>query len=162
MNSRLGVLLVVFLIGIAFVLSVRSEERLSTSREQSRILVALLPFELSGEAPADVANSIMEKVIATLRADQRLDIVSGVTFQSILESNRALGRSDTEYSVTYLIKGWVYAEGELKLAGLKLLDAKSGETLWFGNYDYGGITGEMMAADILECLQSLPCSRDRE
>jgi TolB-like protein len=162
MNSRFGVSLVALLIGIVFFLSARSEERLSESPEQSRILVALIPFELSGEAPAHVANSIMEKVIATLRADQRLDVVSGVNLESILESNRALGHSDAEYSVIYLIKGWAYAEGALKLAGLKLLDAQTGDMLWFGNYDYRGITGEMMAADLLKCLRSMPCSSDGE
>jgi TolB-like protein len=76
-----------------------------------------------------------------LDADPRLDVVT-------------VGKSGSpQPSVRYLIQGVVYSEdGGRHFLSLKVVDAQSGKTVWSDNYDYRGISPDMIAPDVIEVL----------
>ena len=100
------------------------------------VLVALVPFEVLGEAPSEVADAISRKLLALLETDPRFGVTSA-----------------TSHSAAYVIKGSVSAEPERRIAALQLLSAKTNQIVWNENYDYTNITADMMAKDVLGALK---------
>ena len=113
------------------------------SPRQASIVAA--PFEVLGEAPAALAESMRRDLAAALDLDPCI-------------AARA-DREDTMPPAIYMLKGSVYAEiagaetGRAYVA-LQLLNVETSERLWFENYDYRGIGADRMARDILAYLKS--------
>jgi hypothetical protein len=120
------------------------------SLRQASIVAA--PFEVLGEAPAALAESMRRDLAAALDLDPCI-----------------AARADREEPVppaNYMLSGSVYveiagAETGRAFVALQLVDVETSERLWFENYDYRGIGADMMARDILAYLKSIariPCA----
>jgi TolB-like protein len=108
------------------------------SSEQVSIVVA--PFEVLGDAPVTLAESMRRDLAA------RLDLAPCVAART--------DREDSKPSANYVLRGSAYAEGQLAHLSLQLADTATSERLWFEAYDYRGITAEMMADDIVSYLKT--------
>ena len=110
---------------------------------QASIVVA--PFEVLGEAPAALAESMRRDLAAALDLDPCI-------------AARA-DREDTVPPADYMLKGGVYveiagAETGRAFVALQLVNVETSEPVWFENYDYRGIGADLMARDILAHLKS--------
>jgi TolB-like protein len=110
-----------------------------SSSDEASIVVA--PFEVRGEATAALAESMRSDLAATLDLDP---CVAART-----------DREGSERSSNYVLRGSAYAEGGRAFVALQLVNATTTEPLWFENYDYRGITAEMMGRDILKFLKAI-------
>jgi TolB-like protein len=99
-----------------------------------------LPFEIQGNATSEVANSMSQRLRELLDGDSRIEVAPA-------------GAEPLQQRVQYLVRGIVYAgEGNRAFISLQLSDAKSGLALWSENYDYRGISADMIAPDIIEAI----------
>ena len=140
MNRGIKCLLVAFPILTMLAFSVRGEGSNTAPQDRTPVLVAFSPFETKGDAIPEVARSMSEKLLELLDADSRIEVVIGGSVES------------PQQRVRYLIKGVVYSEVARRFISLRVLDAKSGNTLWSENYDYTNITADMIAPDIIKAL----------
>jgi len=123
-----------------------------SSPRQASIVVA--PFEVLGETPAALAESLRRDLAAALDLDPCI-------------AARA-DREDPVPPANCILKGGVYAEiagaetGRAFVA-LQLVDVETSELLWCENYDYRGIGADLMARDILAYFKSTApdCARSR-
>ena len=111
---------------------------------QPSIVVA--DFDLLGNAPTAVAETIRGDLAAALDRDPCIEA--------------QVQRVDTPRSSDYVLRGTVYDEGARAFVALQLINATTSERLWFENYDYRGISGAMMAEDILRYLKATPVAAD--
>ena len=107
---------------------------------QASIVVA--GFEVQGNGRLVVAETIRGALAAALDRDPCVEAQAE--------------RADTAPSPDYVLRGTVYEdeEGGRAFVALQLVNARTSERLWFDNYDYRGINGEMMAEDILRYLKA--------
>jgi TolB-like protein len=116
--------------------------------ESSRALptdVLVTSFDILADAPVAIAQAMPSDIAETLDADPCVEA----------RAERAV----SEISPKYILGGSVYAEGQRAFVALRLMDANTSELVWSENYDYRGITAEMMARDILLFLRALPAER---
>ena len=110
-----------------------------------QVSIVAAPFEVLGEAPAALAESMRRDLAAALDLDPCI-------------AARA-DREDTVPPANYMLKGGVYveiagAETGRAFVALQLVNVETSERVWFENYDYRGIGADMMARDILAYLKS--------
>ena len=110
-----------------------------SSSDQVSIVVA--PFEVHADAPAALVESMRSDLAASLDLDP---CVAART-----------DREGSERSSNYILRGSAYAEGGRAFVALQLVSAETAEMLWFENYDYRGISADMMARDILRFLKAI-------
>jgi hypothetical protein len=101
----------------------------------------VVPFEVFADAPPAIVESLRRDMAATL------DLDPCITARTDHE--------DPELAANYTLTGSAYAEAGRAFVALQLLDSATSERLWFENYDYRGITAEMMAKDILRYLRTM-------
>ena len=111
---------------------------------QPSIVVA--DFDLQGNARTAVAETIRGDLAAALDRDPCVEA--------------QVERVYTPRSPDYVLRGTVYDEGARAFVALQLINATTSERLWFENYDYRGISGAMMAEDILRYLKAAPVAAD--
>ena len=110
-----------------------------------QVSIVAAPFEVLGEAPAALAESMRRDLAAALDLDPCI-------------AARA-DREDTVPPANYMLKGGVYveiagAETGRAFVALQLVNVETSERVWFENYDYRGIGADLMAQDILRYLKS--------
>jgi len=110
-----------------------------------QVSIVAAPFEVLGEAPAALAESMRRDLAAALDRDPCI-------------AARA-DREDTVPPADYMLKGGVYveiagAETGRAFVALQLVNVETSEPVWFENYDYRGIGADLMARDILAYLKS--------
>jgi TolB-like protein len=117
-----------------------SEAQTASPQLETHVVVAFLPFEIQGNATSEVANSMSQRLRELLDGDSRIEVAPA-------------GAEPLQQRVQYLVRGIVYAgEGNRAFISLQLSDAKSGLALWSENYDYRGISADMIAPDIIEAI----------
>ena len=121
-----------------------------------QVSIVAAPFEVLGEAPAALAESMRRDLAAALDLDPCI-------------AARA-DREDTVPPADYMLKGGVYveiagAETGRAFVALQLVNVETSERLWFDNYDYRGIGADLMAHDILTYFKAIApdsvCGRKR-
>ena len=134
-------------IKVAGVVSVVALVAASVSAQPSprQVSIVAAPFEVLGEAPAALAESMRRDLAAALDLDPCI-------------AARA-DREDTVPPADYMLKGGVYveiagAETGRAFVALQLVNVETSEPVWFENYDYRGIGADLMARDILAYLKS--------
>ena len=110
-----------------------------------QVSIVAAPFEVLGEAPAALAESMRRDLAAALDLDPCI-------------AARA-DREDTVPPANYMLKGGVYveiagAETGRAFVALQLVNVETSERVWFDNYDFRGIGADLMARDILAYLKS--------
>lgn len=104
------------------------------------ILVAIEAFEILADGPPEIAESLADGFVALLRKHPQFDI-------------------STAENAGFLIKGSVYAEGERHFVALRIDRSDPRANVWHGNYDYRGISVEMMAWYVVENLEMIATMR---
>jgi hypothetical protein len=115
--------------------------------KSSQALIIVAVFEAMADAPAAIVKAMPSDLATVLDAHP--------AFEAQTHGERS------EPPAAYLLNGQVYAEGQRAFVALQLLDAKTSKVIWFENYDYRGISAEMMARDILRYLEANALSMER-
>jgi hypothetical protein len=105
------------------------------SQELDRLEVTMRPFEAVGKADPEFAKSLGRQLKQAIERRSEFRIAPGGP-------------------TPYYLKGQVFADGQRHFVTLQLLEAKTDRTLWVENYDYRGITADVMATDVIAALYS--------
>jgi len=116
---------------------------ITLAAEAGPVDVLILPFEISGDADPAFAQSAHQKLSSAVANHHRIEVLA-------------------QGEAAYHVKGHVHADNMRHFVGLTLLVAGTGKVLWFENFDYVGITPEMMAEDLIQALLAAPPSGGRE
>lgn len=101
------------------------------------VQVTIAPFEIWGNATAEIADAISTNLMSLLEDDACFEVLSR-----------------TDPAVAYVVEGSIHAEPKRPVAALQIADRKTGRVVWSDNYDYTNITGDMMAQDVFRTLRS--------
>lgn len=98
-----------------------------------RLDVVMHPFEASGEADPEFAESLWQQLAQAIERKSDFRVARG-------------GSAD------YHLEGRVLADEKRHRVTLELSEARTGRKLWLGNYDYRRATADRMATDVIEAL----------
>jgi hypothetical protein len=93
------------------------------------------PFEAVGQVDPEFAKSLSRQLMQSIEQNSEFRIVSGGPTR-------------------YYLRGQVFADAKRRFVTLQLFEAQTNRMLWLENYDYRGITADMMATDIIAELSS--------
>lgn len=104
---------------------------------ESRFSIAVLPFEVLSDRPADafLAEGLATDVITLLSRVPGFQVIARSS--SFLFHGRSVNRTEVarQLSVRYLVEGNVRVRGQTVRVGATLIDAPSGHVLWCGTFE---------------------------
>jgi TolB-like protein len=103
------------------------------SEELSQLDIVVSPFEALQQADPEFARSLSQQLAQAIERDPQIRVTA-------------------DGPPRYRLEGQVFAEGQRQFVALRLIETKTDQIAWFENYDYRGITAEMMAADLIAAL----------
>jgi hypothetical protein len=112
---------------------------IAMAEEPGPVDVLIFPFEISGDADPAFAHFAHQRLSNAVAIHPRFQVPA-------------------HGEAAYHVKGHVHADNMRHFVGLMLLDAGTGKVLWCENFDYLGITPEMMAEDLIQALKAAPQS----
>src|SRR5215813_5439526 len=110
-----------------------------TEAEQSRIMLAVLPFEnLSGDAAQEyLSDGLTEETIMRLgqMSPHRLGLIARTSSMAYKQTNKSVAQIGKELGVDYVVEGSVRREGDRVRITAQLIRVRDQIHLWAENYD---------------------------
>ena len=112
---------------------------LSTQTEQSRIMLAVLPFEnLSGDPAQEyLSDGLSEETIMRLgqMSPHRLGVIARTSSMAYKQTDKSVVQIGQELGVDYVVEGSVRREGDQVRITAQLIRVRDQIHLWAENYD---------------------------
>jgi TolB-like protein/DNA-binding winged helix-turn-helix (wHTH) protein len=114
------------------------ERHVSLAVKESRLRVAVLPFENLSSDPSDayIARGIPEMVLNRLSSVSGLTVISRESALLSKIANAAPAESGRQLHVDYVVKGTVQRQGGTLRVTAFVLDTAKGARLWSESYDW--------------------------
>src|SRR5215469_3656485 len=112
---------------------------LSTQTEQTRIMLAVLPFEnLSGDPAQEyLSDGLSEETIMRLgqMSPHRLGVIARTSSMAYKQTDKSVAQIGQELGVDYVVEGSVRREGNRVRITAQLIRVRDQTHLWAENYD---------------------------
>src|SRR5215813_345571 len=142
-----------------------------TEAEQSRIMLAVLPFEnLSGDAAQEyLSDGLTEETIMRLgqMSPHRLGLIARTSSMAYKQTNKSVAQIGKELGVDYVVEGSVRREGDRVRITAQLIRVRDQIHLWAENYDrqlpgFLDIHGEIGTAVAAQVKLKLMANEERQ
>ena len=104
-----------------------------TAQEFDLLAVTMKPFEVLGQADPEFARSLSSQIMRAIERNSDFRVAPGGP-------------------TPYYIKGEVLTDDKRHFVTLRLFEGRTDRMLWLENYDYRGVSADLMAEDVVEAL----------